>query len=509
MTRFNNGLKGNTGASITSAAFSGTDIIFTKNDTSTVTLEDATVALKGDKGDTGSAVPVDDASTAADRVLSAHYIKGQLSAIDDYKRPRYLTKPTGFTFSKTVNIQETSVGDFVISPSIDQIYPNSKTLKTYYVDNVNGNDSNSGLAMDVALKSIATAWGKSDVETIILKPDNYGSANNGNSYFLPDKNIRIISQGGKSIWFQGFCGSERSWTDLTGGVYLNTSTLVPLIVHDCTVKDEDYNYHYSQYTVAGDLATCEATAGSFWKNTVTNAIYIHTIDGREPDRDILINSTATGWALSITQAITTTNRFYHLENIMFIGGIGCSSTAAAEKITITAKGCEFSFIGSGTQNCFSSLGNTFTYLVDCIAEGGVADGFNYHGSGALNPEAIEVNCVGRNNGIGSGSNINNGSTVHEGVAIVRVNGHYHGNEGPNVADANESMSWNIGCYAHDSVATADASKIDFSVYNTAKMWLYRCNAYGDSVVNLNQADTSTLYNRESNYDDTSGTVTSY
>lgn len=43
---------------------------------------------KGDKGDPGdpgldgSAVPIDDASTAADRVLSASYIKGQLSAID-------------------------------------------------------------------------------------------------------------------------------------------------------------------------------------------------------------------------------------------------------------------------------------------------------------------------------------------------------------------------------------------------------------------------------------------
>lgn len=45
------GLKGDMGASITAAAFSGDDIVFTKNDTTTVTLEDAKPALKGDTGD--------------------------------------------------------------------------------------------------------------------------------------------------------------------------------------------------------------------------------------------------------------------------------------------------------------------------------------------------------------------------------------------------------------------------------------------------------------------------
>jgi lysophospholipase L1-like esterase len=70
MTRFNNGLKGDTGASITSAAFSGTDIIFTKNDTATVTLEDATVALKGDTGEV-SEVELSDAivASAASRIV--------------------------------------------------------------------------------------------------------------------------------------------------------------------------------------------------------------------------------------------------------------------------------------------------------------------------------------------------------------------------------------------------------------------------------------------------------
>lgn len=46
------GDKGDTGASIVSAAFSWNNIVFTKDDTNTVTLSDAKTELKGDKGDT-------------------------------------------------------------------------------------------------------------------------------------------------------------------------------------------------------------------------------------------------------------------------------------------------------------------------------------------------------------------------------------------------------------------------------------------------------------------------
>ncbi len=48
------GIQGLTGASITSATFDNDDIVFTKDDLTTVTLADAKIELKGDKGDTGN-----------------------------------------------------------------------------------------------------------------------------------------------------------------------------------------------------------------------------------------------------------------------------------------------------------------------------------------------------------------------------------------------------------------------------------------------------------------------
>ncbi len=48
------GITGATGAKVTSVAFSGNDIVFTLDDSSTVTLTNAKIDLKGDKGDNGS-----------------------------------------------------------------------------------------------------------------------------------------------------------------------------------------------------------------------------------------------------------------------------------------------------------------------------------------------------------------------------------------------------------------------------------------------------------------------
>ena len=50
--KWDKGDKGDTGASIVSASFSWDNIVFTKDDTNTVTLSDAKTELKGDKGDT-------------------------------------------------------------------------------------------------------------------------------------------------------------------------------------------------------------------------------------------------------------------------------------------------------------------------------------------------------------------------------------------------------------------------------------------------------------------------
>jgi hypothetical protein len=107
-------------------------------------------------------------------------------------------------------------------------------------------------------------------------------------------------------------------------------------------------------------------------------------------------------------------------------------------------------------------------MENCISELNYEDGFNYHSLNGYNPEFIEVNCIGRFNGNGNNTGINNGSTCHEYCRGIRLNGIYYGNEGRNVHDINDAHSWNVNCFAFDSVATTgDAAKEDFAAAMSA------------------------------------------
>ena len=87
------GDKGETGAAIVSAAFSGDDLVFTKDNTNTVTLADAKIDLKGDTGTAGktwhngSGAPGDGTGTDGDYYLD--------TAADAYYGPKAAGTWTG------------------------------------------------------------------------------------------------------------------------------------------------------------------------------------------------------------------------------------------------------------------------------------------------------------------------------------------------------------------------------------------------------------------------------
>lgn len=71
--------------------------------------------------------------------------------------------------------------------------------------------------------------------------------------------------------------------------------------------------------------------------------------------------------------------------------------------------------------------------------------------------------------------------MHGGGDIIRVNGSYFKNTGPNVADvSNDTDSWNLGCIAYGSKANLDQNS-DFMVSTaTAEMWIDNCFGYGST-----------------------------
>lgn len=421
-----------------------------------------------------------------------------------FSRYSLLPTPAGFTFSIPVTIYDQGYGNYRISHSIWDFYPNS-ARKTYYIDPVNGLDTNDGKNPATSWKTLNKANTVTDCEVVICKGGIYTSLGSGNFFRPADRNMQFIFEE-PSIFVNGFEGTFRTWTNLGGGYYSCSATLSLLGgVLDASVKDATYNNLFSRYTAKASVAEVAATPSSYYYDSGATTLYIHTFDGRQPDRDILVWATKRG--MSASQANVTANRHWYFKNLTVVGGLNISSTDAAKKISVYADNCQFSFIDN--DNGVSVTGNCFTYFNNCISEKNFLDGFNYHGTGALNAEGIEVNCIGRYNGLGNTTSINNGSTLHEDCKLIRINGLYHNNEGRNIHDINNAMSWNVGCFAFDSVAVSGAAKEDFAIWNNGKMWLYKCSAYGLSTVNAAALSPATMYTKGIDFTTTSGTLTPY
>src|SRR5699024_3407986 len=114
-------------------------------------------------------------------------------------------------------------------------------------------------------------------------------------------------------------------------------------------------------------------------------------------------------------------------------------------------GCSWKYMHGNQQGGLELVGGD-AYLQNCVASQNRADGFNYHHGNGRKNRVIEVDCIGRFNGNRlSAIHSDNGSTMHDGGQIIRVNGAYFGNEGPNVADVNDgTQSWNLGSIGLES-----------------------------------------------------------
>src|SRR5699024_1944379 len=136
-------------------------------------------------------------------------------------------------------------------------------------------------------------------------------------------------------------------------------------------------------------------------------------------------------------------------------------------------GCSWKYMHGNQQGGLELVGGD-AYLQNCVASQNRADGFNYHHGNGRKNRVIEVDCVGRFNGNRpSPIHSDNGSTMHDGGQIIRVNGAYYRNQGPNVADVNDgTQSWNLGCIGLESRSTVNGS--DFRARDNMMMRLEGC-----------------------------------
>lgn len=336
-----------------------------------------------------------------------------------------------------------------------------------YVDQINGNDANTGDSWVQAYKSF-TQLRLVAFDRAFIAKGNYASVSN--PIFTTEN--EIISVGGNSTVSFGVIGTERTWVSVGSGTFSNSLTAAVTVVLDTSKFDTDGDYF--RLTPKTSLADVQTTPDSFWKDSSTNTLYVHYADGLTPSR--------TSAVMAISQITHTNGHNNYRENIDFILGTSTNNTTATAS-TVNHVNCAYLF--NTTTNGFYMRGNVNIYAEKCRAAKNFLDGFNYHESSSRNPAGIEFRCIGYKNGENNTSSINNGSTTHENVRILRVGGIYFNNEGPNVHDVNTAKSLNIDCVAYDSVAVTSTSKSNFALgaaaSETCVMWMDGCVTHGETT----------------------------
>lgn len=364
--------------------------------------------------------------------------------------------------------------------------------KTYYVA-PHGDDSNDGLTLATAFRTIHHAITRSDVDIVLVAEGVY-DRNTGFRGSEVTRNMSIKALPGHDVRI----GTHRneSWepTEYPSVWKSDVGLHNALAVYDASIPDgDDYTPLESKESVT-DVAN---QPGSWFYDNAERTVYVHTHDERVPDTHIRVYiPTKNLWTF---KPITL-----YVEGIHFEGGAYAVQAHNEEHgdQRLLAKRCTFKYSVSNNNNVVHVTGASLVVMQEVTAARSRRDGFNYHKWETSIPKVIEIACVGRNNGTTS---TDNGSSVHDGIKAIRLNGAYYMNRGPNVPDVGDGTeSWNLGCVAFGSESAG--------FLTDAAMWLDGCMAYSNRSYSLQPMGGATIKVRNTRYEttyDAGGTVETY
>jgi hypothetical protein len=431
--------------------------------------------------DPDNVIAVDDAFTAknfkavVDEIGAAREGDSSLLArFMKFMRRAPIVEPTGFTWANSAlhgHIFRSDDGKFYTDFDVSTLKASEGV--TYYVNQTTGSDENDGLTVATALQSIAAAHAKANVSEIVICERRV--------YFTYGMNGTSIT---KDLAIRGLNGirpiicnhASITWALAAGQTYTYSyAATAPGTVVDMSRR----NAHGDMLELAlkASIAEVEAAEDTYFIDT-DSTTYVHVKGGEAPgyfiavvrnDRTALTAQYAAGGTL-------------YMENVDVVGGMGIPAACS-----FYAKNCTFQY---GKYDDCLTTAHADSILQDCVASGAKNDGFSYSYG-----HAIEIGCTARYNG--KDENDDNGSTSHNGALVIRLNGTYHHNTGPNVADVHDdTQSWNLGCDSYDS-----ASTIGYNYYTSqgdTEMWLDSCLTHYDepdmrSLHDVYAADASKIH----------------
>ncbi|WP_275431395.1 phage baseplate upper protein [Mammaliicoccus sciuri] len=389
-----------------------------------------------------------------------------------YIQPKNFTLQSHLLYSK---IYTDGLGKYSTDFNIESLQ--KPTGITYYVS-YNGSDSNDGLSKETPLKNLNTAISKNDIGTLMIEGGEYYRNNAGILFGNMNKDINIIGYNGKP---KIFGADTLNFTNLSGytNVKQATRSAVSRVI-DNSIIDEYGDYHELQKV--NSIDEVENTEYSWYSDS--SNVYING------------DSDTTVCLINIDMVNIKGDYNIYLENIELIGGRRTlrldSSTG-----TLVLNNCKLSYSIQSNGNGIEMVGGRYAISKNTEISKQMMDGFNYHkGTNGELPYFIEIDCVGRDNGImkgEGGSRSDNGSTAHDGIKGIRINGLYTRNDGGNLADVNTGTeTLNLGCITSDGLQNYN------NIVQDCNCFYEFCTSYGNEKGMLING-TGTLYSRMNNF----------
>lgn len=361
------------------------------------------------------------------------------------------------------------------------------SLKVYYVDPDDGDDTYSGLNWSNALEGVDAALAKSDVDVIAIKGGTTIRVGNQMGTYTGTRDIVMVGVGKRVRMTTASSGAWSATGGATPNVYEQSSGGTVVGVVDA--RTTDTNGWYSSLTSESSIAIVNSTPGSWFYDSGAGKTYIRLSDDADPSSAAI--------AADVFALRASTMRFsapgvkMYINNIHFIGGSGGAISArdGDEDSILFTEDCLFSHMYNSDAVDIADIG--LYIAVNCGAGSSFEDGFSYRELNGLSPHFIEINCWSTGN---YGDDTSNGSTAHNSVRGLRLNCDYGFNTGPGVADVNSSKTYNVNITSRGNTGSSNAGGVQAT--GTAEVWYDGLACSDNQAEDARAADTSTFHYRD-------------
>lgn len=383
-------------------------------------------------------------------------------------------------------------GTYTCNITPESLIDTTGYAKTYYVDNVGGNNANSGLTWALRKKSIGNAIRAASTSGIASRILVW---NSGVPYYrtvsATDDSNDIVSA--VPLLIEAMNGRIETgtfdiltWTLASGQTktYQATKSAAGR-VFNTRIKDS-YGIPI-EYKWVASIAAVEAEAGTWYTDATT--VYVRPHDDTPPDVfNARVIYTAKGFNFKCNQDLIVRGfEFQGGQDGAFYAGSGSTN-----KIVLDDTYCRFpsasnTYAGATTYASACQIYACAVFAAfNSRADKGSQDGFNVHQAGGVVPAALVVNCEGHMNGLNASSS-NNGWATHDAVKSIAIGGDWRGNYGACSAHVNTgTQCWEVGSIAGSSPGDLPYSGTLYGAYGVwgagkAEHWIENCRDVGAEI----------------------------